>query len=163
MASSDQCIVDGRTLNLNGTGYRRLFMVNVYKACLYTETKISSERELYEFSAPVRLHFEYLYGPISRDRIAGAWEDALRRVAHGDISMPLETFLLTITDYQKGDMVDYDILPNEELRIRKNGKEAAVIRSRQFCCAVLDVVFGPEPIDKKLKDGLLSEAAVQVA
>jgi hypothetical protein len=75
---------------------------------------------------------------------------------HDGVAAHLDTFLETITDYQKGDTVHYDILPTGELGIYKNGKHVSTLASRSFCDAVLNVMFGPAPIDKNLKTGLLA-------
>lgn len=151
---TEACIVDGKTLRLNGVGYRKLFMVNVYKAALYTVRGVQSESELYTFESPVRIRIEYLHGPIDRARIAGAWADALAKAAP---SCPdRDRFLETVTEYKKGDIVDYDLLTTGVLQTSTNGGQPVRIESRSLCVGVLDVIFGPDPIDRRMKAGLLT-------
>src|SRR5690606_1325567 len=93
----DTCTVEGHLLASNGTGMRRLFLVNVYKAVLFSAEPVRQPSDLFEASKPLRIHFEYLYGPISRDRIAAAWEGALFKAigeAHADA---IKSFIDTIT------------------------------------------------------------------
>jgi len=156
---SDTCLVDGKTLRLNGVGYRKLFMVKVYKASLYTATRVTAARELYRFESPVRIHFEYVYGPIDRTRIANAWQEALSERMAPEIER--EQFLATITEYQKGDTVHYDLLPNGELHTYKNERETGVFASRPLCVSVLDIIFGDKPIDARMKADLLASDAQQ--
>jgi len=153
-----ECMVEGRKLALNGTGFRKLFMVNVYQAWLFTHARVTSEHDLYAFTDPIRIAFKYLYGPIHKGRIVDAWARAFEKNRVQNCDAAIDAFLATMTDYQREDVVHYDLLPSAELRVYQNSKLNAAIPSRPLCEAILDVVFGPVPIDAKLKEGLLNRA-----
>jgi len=157
----NECTVLNRTLTLNGTGVRKVFMVEVYKAYLFSEQAVRRRDQVVQARAPYRLAIHFSYGPISAERMQKAWRDAilnsLDEAALEREKVAFQQFFDSIKEYRKGDVVDYDLY-RDELSIYTNRELLCKIASRTVAEAVIDVLIGDRPIDENLKKGLLAAA-----
>lgn len=156
--ASDECTVDGQRLVLAGSGLRKVFAVTIYEAKLFAADPVRRPADLYEAATPLRFAFEYLYGPIGRERMALAWDKALRKSVPADSAdavAAVEAFTATIVDYARGDRVHYDLLPDGTVHVVQNGAALATIVSRELRAGILDVMVGADPVDPKLKAALV--------
>src|SRR3569832_2869892 len=127
------CNVLNRTLTLNGTGVRKVFTIEVYKAYLYSEQAVRRREEIAQEQSPYRLAIHFSYGPISAARMRKARRAAnltnLDEAALERESAAFSRFFDTIKEYRKGDVVHYDMYQNE-LSIRANEVLPCRIASR---------------------------------
>jgi hypothetical protein len=156
---ADTCEVGGKPLVLNGVGIRKVFLIEVYRAFLYTVSPVRSRREITLDTSPCRLEFQFSYGQININTMRKAWKDAFAN-SIGHDAMEAERsafaqFLDTVSGYRKGDVVRYDIA-NGEVAVHANGQYLGTICSKVLCEAIIDVVAGEKPIDEYLKKGLLN-------
>ena len=157
----NECTVQNRTLMLNGTGVRKVFMVEVYKAYLFSEQAVRRRDQVVQEEAAYRLSIHFSYGPISVERMRKAWRDAIENDVSGD-ELELEKegfkqFFDSIKEYKKGDVVNYDMYRNQ-LAVYTNEELLCTISSKLVTEAVMDVLIGDHPIDENLKKGLLAMA-----
>src|SRR3569832_2360592 len=107
------CNVLNRTLTLNGTGVRKVFTIEVYKAYLFSEQAVRRREEIDQEQSPYRLAIHFSYGPISAKRKHKAWRDAILNNLdeaalereNADFSQNFDS----IKEYRKGDVVHYDM------------------------------------------------------
>ncbi|MBA2676732.1 chalcone isomerase family protein [Ramlibacter sp.] len=153
--ATQQCVVDGQRLSLAGAGLRKVFAVTLYEAKLFAAGPVRVPGDLYRAATPLRLSFEYLYGPIGRERMALAWDKALRKSVPANAGAAMDAFTATITDYRRGDTVHYDLLPDGTTQVVHNGELLARIVSQELRTGILDVMVGGDPIDPALKAALV--------
>ncbi|MES2938882.1 MAG: chalcone isomerase family protein [Pseudomonadota bacterium] len=158
-AAGEECVVDGQPLSLVGSGLRKVFAVTIYEARLFAAGPVREAGGLYAAATPLRFCFEYLYGPIGRERMALAWDKALRKTMPPSAVPDIEAFVATIVDYQRGDTVHYDLLPDGTTHVVQNGEPVATIVSKELRAGILDVMVGSDPVDPKLKAALVPALA----
>jgi hypothetical protein len=153
------CTVANQTLHLNGTGVRKVFMVEVYKASLYAAAAVRRRADIRQAHSPYRLTIEFSYGPISVERMRKAWTDAfLNCVSDAQLEQEKDAFnrfYESILEYRKGDVVTYD-MHQDQLSVFTNDVLLCTIPSGLIADAVIDVVVGDRPIDERMKQGLLN-------
>lgn len=159
MVATQDCTVDGQQLSLVGSGLRKVFAVTIYEARLFASGPVHRAEDLYAAATPLRFHFEYLYGPIGRERMALAWDKALRKTMPPSAVPDIEAFVATIVDYARGDTVHYDLLPDGTTHVVQNGELLATIASKALRAGILDVMVGSDPVDPKLKAALVPARA----
>lgn len=156
--SNKKCKVNDTILKLNGVGIRKVFMIEAYRSFLYCSECISSKEGLIELSNVIRFSISFTYGPISIDRMKQAWQDALlKNSSEYELEQEnniINIFMSTICEYQKKDVVVYDIL-GAEVSIFTNGVLDKIIHSDFLANAIIDIFVGVNPIDEKMRDGLL--------
>jgi len=155
----NECVVSGINLKLNGTGIRKIFMVEVYRAYLHYVEPVSKRNQIMQHESPLRLSFQFTYGPISSDRMKQAWKDAfLKNMTLDEFNNEtevFESFMGTITKYQEADVVYYDIY-KDTVTVYMNEELLVIINSSYLSDAIIDVVVGDHPIDECVKNGLLA-------
>ncbi|QYF93679.1 chalcone isomerase family protein [Massilia sp. PAMC28688] len=155
--------VGGKELMLNGAGVRTKFIIKVYTAGLYLQSKETTTEGVMKAEGPRRIRL-VMMRDISSDDFGSAFmtglnnnvskEDKARIV--GQISKYGEMFA-AIPGLKKGDVLDTDYLPGQGAQSYLNGKKiGTVLPDLVFYNSVLRIWLGDKPADSSLKTKLLA-------
>ena len=155
--------VAGKDLVLNGAGVRTKFIVKVYAAGLYLQSKQTTTDGVMKVEGPRRIRLVMLRDVSSED-FGGAFmnglnsnvskEDKARII--GQISKYGEMFA-SLDGLKKGDTLDTDFIPGQGAQSYINGKKiGTVLPDVTFYNSVLRIWLGDKPVDGSLKTKLLA-------
>lgn len=151
-------------LRLNGLGVRAVFIIKGYVAGLYLNEKAATLQEVAAMPGPKRLQLRMLRsaGPddFNSALVAGirknASEAELARLNEriGQLERTIKAIGLTVT----GDVINLDYVPDLGTTLAVNGaSKGAAIAGADFFTAVLGIFVGDNPVDARLKQGLLGQ------
>lgn len=157
--------VGGRELQLNGAGIRMRFVVRVYTAGLYLDTRATTPEAVAAAPGPKRLHVVMLR-EIDANELGRLFTRGMQNNA------PRETFARSIPGtvrmgeifserkrLKAGDSFSVDWLPGTGTQVLVNGApQGAPIAEPEFFQALLLIWLGKDPADAQLKDALLGRA-----
>lgn len=162
----DSLSVAGKDLLLNGAGVRTKFIIKVYAAGLYLQSKESTPEGVMKSAGPRRIRLVMLRD-VSSDDFGGAFMSGLNNNVSkedkskivGQISKYGEMFA-QIDGLKKGDTLDTDWVPGIGAQSYINGKKIGeVLPDLVFYNAVLRIWLGEKPVDSSLKAKLLAPVA----
>jgi hypothetical protein len=154
--------VAGAPLQLNGAGVRTRAIFKVYVAGLYVPQKAKDAATLLAQKGPRRMSITMLRN-VDADSFAGALNDGLKN-NHTEAQFAafkaqidaLNANLKAVGEAKKGDVINFEYLPDAGTRITVNGQpRGTTIPGEDFFTAVLRVWLGDKPADAGLKKGLL--------
>lgn len=141
--------VAGRRLVLNGTGLRRVFLFEAFRAALYLETA-SHDAEAILASTQVKLLILRYSRDIPRDRLVSGWEDGFRERCA--CAMP-DNFRARLCDLREGEEETWLFLP-DHVDIAYAG-ERPVRMDNPLGARMLSAFIGPKAQSSALSRGLL--------
>lgn len=152
-------------LVLNGTGLRAVAWLKGYAAGLYLGQKAATPEAVLAQKGPKRLRMKMMVDVDAKEFVK-AFDKGMKRNLSEAERAPLrermERFDLTVgalPQLKKGDVVDLDFLPSRGLVLSVNGKpQGEPFAGEEFYAGVLKIYIGRDPVDKKLKAGLLGQA-----
>jgi Chalcone isomerase-like len=162
----DQARVANRDLKLNGLGVRSIFVFKGYVAGLYVSQKVATTQDMQRYVGPIRLQLRMLM-EVGADDIRQALVDGMHKNMSeaqwlamqdrvGDFTRTIES----IGVVRSGDAINLDFVPEHGLSLTINGvAKGGVIRGFDFYSAMLAVFVGDDPVDTRLKWGLLGQLA----
>ncbi len=160
----DQARVAQRELKLNGLGIRSIFIFKAYVAGLYVSDKVTSTQDVQRYSGPIRLQLRMLMEVGARD-IKQALVDGMRKnvneaqwLVMQDRVVDFSRTIESIGVVRPGDTINLDFVPERGLLLAVNGlDQGGAIRGLDFYSALLAVFVGDDPVDTRLKRGLLGQ------
>lgn len=160
----DQARVAQRELKLNGLGIRSIFIFKAYVAGLYVSEKVSNTQDVQRYSGPIRLQLRMLM-EIGASDIKKALIDGMRKnvneaqwLAMQDRVADFTRTIESIGVVRPGDTINLDFLPERGLLLAVNSVDKGVaIQGLDFYSAMLAVFVGDDPVDTRLKRGLLGQ------
>jgi hypothetical protein len=152
-------------LVLNGVGLRAVAWFKGYAAGLYLGRKAGTAEAALAAPGPKRVRMKMMVEVESKE-FAKAFGKGMKRnlgVAERDaLADRIERFdrtVLALGVLKKGDVVDLDWLPARGLVLSVNGlARGEPFAGEAFYAAILKIFIGPDPVDDKLKAGLLGQA-----
>ncbi len=153
-------------LVLNGVGLRAVAWFKGYAAGLYLAQKSSSAEAALAAKGPKRLRMKMMVEVESKEFVK-AFEKGMRRnlsdAERATMADRIERFDRTVAALavlRKGDVVDLDWLPERGLVLSVNGKaQGEPFAGDDFYAAILKIYIGHDPVDRRLKAGLLGRPA----
>jgi hypothetical protein len=160
----DTLKVAGKDLLLNGAGVRTKFIVKVYSAGLYLQTKESTVEGVMKADGPRRMRLVMLRD-VSSDDFGNAFMSGLNSNVNKDDKAKIITQISKYGEMfgqleaiKKGDTLDTDWIPGTGTQCYLNGKKiGAVIPDLLFFNSVLRIWLGDKPADTSLKARLLAQ------
>lgn len=151
-------------LKLNGVGMRAVFIIKGYVAGLYLNENASTSQQVSAMAGPKRLQLRMLRsaGPddFNKALVAGirknASEAELARLNEriGQLERTIKTIGATV----EGDVINIDYVPERGMTLAVNGAvKGREIAGADFFDAVLGIFIGNNPVDARLKKGLLGQ------
>ena len=151
---------------LNGVGLRAVAWFKGYAAGLYLPQKVSTAEAALAAKGPKRLRMKMMVEVESKEFVK-AFEKGMKRnlseAERAEMADRIARFDRTVAALavlKKGDAVDLDWLPERGFVLSVNGQpKGEPFPGEAFYAAVLKIYIGNEPVDKKLKAGLLGQAS----
>jgi hypothetical protein len=164
MQFADQVKLDNRELRLNGLGVRGVWIIKAYVAGLYLGDKMSNGQEILRHPGPKRLQLRMLMEAGAGD-IKKALIDGMRKnvtdAQWAGMQDRVATFGRTIDSIgvaRQGDTINLDYIPNQGLILAVNDvQKGSAISGQDFYVAMLAIFVGDDPVDSRLRDGLLGQ------
>jgi hypothetical protein len=148
--------VNGRELNLNGTGIGKKLLIDVYVIGLYLETRTSDAVTAIKVDEGKRIVLTMLRD-VSRERFVQAVEKSMVRNSApviGTLRSRLDALEQALPALKKGEVVDFTYIPEWGTTMRGQGQEMS-ITGKDFADALFSAWLGPEPDSKSLQHNLL--------
>jgi hypothetical protein len=148
--------INGRELNLNGTGIGKKLIIDVYVIGLYLETRTSDAVTAIKADEGKRIVLTMLRD-VSRERFVQAVEKCMVRNSApviGTLRSRLDALEQALPALKKGEVVDFTYLPESGTTMRGQGQEMS-IAGKDFADALFLAWLGPEPDSKSLQRNLL--------
>ncbi len=137
--------------------YRIVF--KAYVAGLYLAPGISPERALEE--VPRRLEIEYFWaikGDDFREVTFQGIERNVEPAAYEALIPRIERFNAFYRDVEPGDRYAITYLPGRGTELSLNGEPLGSVEGADFSAALFGIWLGEDPLDRKLKDRLLTHS-----
>lgn len=156
---ADTITVGGKSLPLQGMGLRKMLMIKVYVAGLYSEAGPSAEAVVAS-SAPKAVVMHMRIG-LSGEKVGDSIEKGFERNSAsqmGSLRARLDKLKSLFPALEKGDEVTLAFDPARGTVLTTSaGKELGVIEGKDFSDALFRVWLGDDPVDDDLKGGMLGE------
>ncbi len=160
----DRITLAARELQLNGIGLRGVLFIKAYVAGLYTPGKVTTYSELAAMPGPRRLHLRMLLSASPDDFISPMVDGIRKNTSEAEMAGltermgQLERRIRGFGGTAAGDNIHFDFVPEQGTVLTVNGKSSgAPIPGLDLYNAVLRVFVGDQPVDTKLKAGLLAQ------
>jgi len=160
----DSARLASRELPLNGLGVRGIFIFKAFVAGLYLQEKTVDGPRALRQGGPKRLQMRMLM-EIGADDIKKALVDGMRKNVSdaewqamqdrvGHFSRTIESIGVA----RVGDTITLDYLPEQGLLLAVNDvSRGSAIAGADFFHALLEIFVGDDPVDTRLKNGLLGQ------
>ena len=149
-------------LALNGLGLRSILFIKVYVAGLYLPEKAATFRVIANMPGTKRLQLRMLRNADADDFIEALVEGVEENSSKAELAQlsvrmqQLTQSIKAIGSAVAGDSINFDFVPGSGTTLSINGvKKGAVIEGADFYNAVLNIFIGENPVDDRLKAGLL--------
>lgn len=160
----DTVSLASQDLKLNGLGLRSIFIFKGYVAGLYLGEKASTHQEVLLIQGPKRLQLRMLREAKSED-FKKALVDGIQKnvsaaewAALQDRISQFERTIESIGIAKKGDTINLDYVPGHGMTLSVNDAVmGTAISGPDFYNAVLGIFVGDNPVDTRLKKGLLGQ------
>ena len=164
LSFADQVRLDERELRLNGLGVRAIFIFKAYVAALYLPQKSSQAPDILRQGGAKRLQLRMLM-EIGAPDIKKALVDGMRKnagearwAALQERADSLGRTIDTLGAARPGDSITLDYLPGRGLVLTFNDAvRGEPIPGADFYQALLAIFIGEDPVDTRLKAGLLGQ------
>ncbi|MES2091486.1 MAG: chalcone isomerase family protein [Pseudomonadota bacterium] len=160
---ADTLVLSDRTLRLNGLGLRGVAWIKAFVAGLYLAAPSKEVGQILAMQGPKRLRLMVMLEAPSIEMT----KSMLNGVRHNE-PPPVQAQLAervellaqginSIGDFQPGDILDLDFVPGRGTELRLNDKLLVKpIEGDDLYRAILKVFIGESPVDRRMKEGLLS-------
>jgi len=155
----DSVRVAGSTLQLNGMGLRKKFVVKIYVAGLYVERKSSDAGAILKSEAPKRIVMQFLHGA-SKGQMTDAFVESFNNdapEAKKTVQADIDRFLAALEPVKEGDQMVFTYLPGAGTTFAVNGRDKLTIATPNFAAVLFSVWLGPKPPNEEMKKGLLGQ------
>ena len=161
----DELRLAGTDLVLNGVGLRSVAWLKGFAAGLYLREKASAPASALAQTGPKRLQMKMILDVETKEFIK-AFDKSLNRnnteAERAGLQERVGQFnrnLEQIGKVRKGDVVNLDFIPGKGLILSVNGTpRGRPVAGEDLYASLLKVFIGEQPVDKKLKAGLLGGA-----
>ncbi len=155
-------VVDGKTLTLNGTAYRKaLGFIKVYVVGLYLEKPTQDGQQVIESEQVKQLYFHYLTSKATAKKLQSGFIDLIKKcnppemVERNQKDVDLYASWLD-KDMQPGLTSISTYVPGKGLSVEYQGREQGTIANPEFIEMYYRYNFG-EKANAKIRDGLLGK------
>lgn len=160
----DTVHLGSRELQLNGLGVRAVYIFKAFVAALYVPQKTAAPQAILDQDAPRRLQLRMLMG-VDSGEIKKALVRGMRKNVSDEqwaaMQDRVDQFARTIDTIgvaREGDTINLDYLPGQGLQLAVNEvSRGPAITGADFYQALLEIFVGPNPVDTRLKKGLLGQ------
>lgn len=159
----DTAVLSDRTLRLNGLGLRGVAWVKAFVAGLYLPAPTRDSVQVLTMPGPKRLRLKIMLDAPSHELT----KSLISRITRNETEVAqaqmeeritrLAAQLDSMGDLRVGDTIDIDFLPDRGTVLRLNERPVGhPVMGDDLYRSVLKIFVGERPVDKRLKEGLLS-------
>ena len=154
--------VGENNLALNGGGIRKKLVFKLYTAGLYLQSKSKDADQIVRGDQPQGVRLVITSGVINSDNMSEAILEGFEKSTGGDtkgIQDKIDNLLNTFTKeaIEVGNIFDIKYVPGEGVKTYKNDVLKSTIPTLDFKQALFGIWLSENPVDSKLKNGLLGK------
>lgn len=160
----DVARVANRELKLNGLGVRAIFIFKAYVAGLYLGDRTSAPQEVLRQPGPKRIQMRMLMevgAPDIKKALVDGMQKNVTEAQWAAMQERVAQFSRTIESIgvaRPGDTINLDYVPEHGLLLAVNDvAKGGAIGGADFYNALLEIFVGDNPVDTRLKKGLLGQ------
>lgn len=154
----------GKTLSLNGVGQRSKFFTDLYVQALYLTRFSQDAKQILDSETEMAISLHITSGLISSKKLSKALAKGMEKSVgeEGILKFSKELkeleYLLSTEETKAGDIFELTFNPlDESLWITKNTHYKGKIKGLEFKKAFYGIWLSDNPVDKGLKEDLLSK------
>lgn len=151
----------GQDLQLNGAGTRSKWFMDLYVGGLYVAEKVNDGEAVINADEPQAITLHITSGMITSERMTEATMDGFRASTDGDLSAiqsDVDQFMAVFQEeIKEGDVFDLVYLPEEGVRVLKNGEQKDTVGDLEFKKALFGIWLSDTPAQKDLKEKMLGQ------
>jgi hypothetical protein len=151
----------GTELKLNGAGTRSKWFMDLYVGGLYVPSTIDDGEVIINADEPQVITLHIISGMITSDKMKDATMEGFENSTGGDlaaIQAKVDAFLDVFSDeIVEGDVFDLVYLPDEGVRVLKNGEARSTIEGLEFKKALFGIWLSDQPAQEDLKEKMLGQ------
>jgi hypothetical protein len=147
----------GKTLQLNGAGVRKKFIVKVYVGALYLEAPSADPAAIVEADQAKAVRMFFLRN-VGRDQIMGAFKDGFQNNSKErlpELLPKLEQLRPAIPDLKEGSVLSVAYEPGIGTTVSADKGDPVTVEGKDFADALFRNWLGPDPADGGLKQAML--------
>ena len=141
-------------------GSGQSFSFDIYIAELYMEHPSNAAAEMIAAAGRKRITMHFLHDKVEKDKLIEGWNEGFAgNTKAGDVAQlqaRIDQFNAMFVDAQKGDLIVLDFIPDKGTLVTIAKQEKGVIPGKDFNDALLRIWLGDKPVNKELKEKLLS-------
>ncbi len=157
--------ISGHVLKLNGAGKRTKTFVTVYQSGLYLRSPSRNAKAVLAAEDLMAIRVKITSSFVSRSSLLSSLEDGLKKATGGrpeSIAKETKAFVDTLKgEVKKGDVYDFVYVPTKGIYVMKNEKVQGVVPGIAFKKALFGIWLSDSPVDKNLRQAMLSGSAVR--
>lgn len=157
----DTLSVEDTTLVLNGAGSRSKWFIDLYVAGLYLPGREQDATAIVAADEPQAIHLHITSGMITSERLMEATQEGFENSTGGnlapiqdDIDASMDVFSEEIG---KGDVFTLIYVPDEGVRMLKNGELRDTVGDLEFKRALFGIWLSDKPAQGSLKRDMLGQ------
>lgn len=151
----------GQELTLNGAGTRSKWFMDLYVGGLYVPEKLNDGQAIINADEPQAITLHITSDMITSERMTEATMDGFKASTDGDLSAiqsEIDQFLSVFQEEIKtGDVFDLVYLPEEGVRVLKNGEVRDTVGGLAFKKALFGIWLSDKPAQEDLKEKMLGQ------
>lgn len=160
-----QIKIGDQVLQLNGAGTRTKTFLQIYESGLYLLSPTKDAKAVLEADELMAIRIRITSGFVSRASLVSSLQDGLAQSTGGradGFAGEIQQLQQILKDeVKKNDLYDFVYVPGKGLHVLKNGKVEGVIPGLAFKKALYGVWLSDSPIDKDLRQAMLSGNALK--
>jgi hypothetical protein len=156
----DELSVGGKTLELNGMGLRKKFVVKVYVAGLYLEEPSGDVATIVASDQIKRVVMHFRTNKATKKKMDAAWQEGFEKNSPAEypaLAERVRSFIALFGDMKVDDVIELTLTPGAGTEVVLNGEVKGTIDGDDFGAALLRVWLGDHPPSEDLKEGLLGQ------
>lgn len=147
-------------LKYNGGGIRKKLFIDVYVAGLYLKTTTKDGSAIAKANEPQNMRIAIVSSLVTSEKFIESTKEGFQKSTGGNtkpIQGKIDQFLKIFLKEPivKGDVYDLTFVPLEGVKVYKNNKLVDTVAGLDFKTALFGIWLGSNPVDEKLKAGLL--------
>ena len=155
----DSAVVGGKTLQLNGAGLRKKFIIKVYAGGLYLAEPSKDAAAIVAADAPKQVRMVFLRN-VTKAQVLDAYREGFEKNSGGPglpaLVAKLERIAPAIpAELKEGAEMSVTYVPGEGTTVVAAGGGTATVDGKEFADALFRNWLGSKPADDGLKDGML--------
>jgi hypothetical protein len=158
----DTANIHSTTCLLNGAGIRKKLIIDIYAGALYLSKPITSADDVIKSDQVKRVQLNFVYKEVRANQLTDAWNEGFKKNNTPQTLTALKDKIDKFNGFftepiKKFESMSFSYIPGTGTEVEIKGNVKGVIEGKDFMEALFSIWFGPNPPDKKLKEGMLGK------